>query len=250
MFLGLGALTAAVPAYAGGVEPDWLRIRHLALPANPRLAGRRIRWVHLTDIHYKGDRDRLDRAVDAINGLAPDFACFTGDLIEEAEHLDAALEGIRRLACPVYGVPGNHDHWAEIDFNPCREAFARTGGAWLMDEWRDLVEAPVRILGLDNLFSPIRPDPERFNLVLMHYPAWARELPYRGDLLLAGHSHGGQVRLPGIGALIEPQGVAGYDLGWFDTQAGPLYVNPGLGTFYLDVRLNCRPEVTVFESGG
>jgi len=50
----------------------------------------------------------------------------------------------------------------------------------------------------------------------------------------------------GIGPLIVPEETGRYDLGMFETPAGPLYVNPGIGTFYLDVRFNCRPEVTLF----
>jgi predicted MPP superfamily phosphohydrolase len=65
--------------------------------------------------------------------------------------------------------------------------------------------------------------------------------------MLAGHSHGGQVRLPFYGALVIPFGVDDYELGRFDTPAGPLYVGAGIGTFYLDVRFNCRPELTLIE---
>lgn len=247
-FLGLGLLVASLPAYTVGVEPDWIRIRHLTLPPHPRLAGRRLRWVHFTDVHHKGDRARLDRAMDLIRELTPDFVCFTGDLIEESAHLDDALDALKRLPCPVYGIPGNHDHWASADFSRCRRACSETGGAWLMDEVVDFPNVPLRLIGLDHQYSPPRPDPDRFNLVLMHYPIWARDLPYRADLLLAGHSHGGQVRIPGFGPLVVPEETGEYDLGWFNTPSGPLYVNPGLGTFYLDIRLNCRPELTVFET--
>ena len=67
------------------------------------------------------------------------------------------------------------------------------------------------------------------------------------DLILAGHSHGGQVRLPVFGPLLVPFGVEGYDAGLYDTPAGPLYVNVGIGTFMLPVRFWCRPELAVIE---
>jgi uncharacterized protein len=80
----------------------------------------------------------------------------------------------------------------------------------------------------------------------MHYPGMANELKGRRfDLILAGHSHGGQVRLPFVGALILPHGVGPYDFGYYDTPAGPLYVNAGIGTYRIPVRWNCRPEITV-----
>jgi len=67
------------------------------------------------------------------------------------------------------------------------------------------------------------------------------------SLVLAGHSHGGQVRLPFYGPLIVPFGVGRYDLGWFQTAASPLYDNAGIGYFHLNVRFNCRPEITGFD---
>ena len=83
-------------------------------------------------------------------------------------------------------------------------------------------------------------------VLLMHYPAMANALHNRRfDLILAGHSHGGQVRLPLLGALIVPHGVGPYDLGYYDTPGGPLYVNAGIGTYRIPVRWNCRPEITI-----
>ena len=91
--------------------------------------------------------------------------------------------------------------------------------------------------------------PEAKNILLTHYPADVKNLGDRKfDLMLAGHSHGGQVRLPFYGPLILPSHVDEYDLGFYQTPAGPLNVNPGIG--YIgdyDIRFNCRPEITVIE---
>ena len=86
------------------------------------------------------------------------------------------------------------------------------------------------------------------NILLLHYPLLAERLvPERYDLILAGHSHGGQVRLPFYGALIVPYWVGKYEMGLFHLPSGPLYVNPGIGWLETPVRFNCRPEITVFE---
>ena len=86
------------------------------------------------------------------------------------------------------------------------------------------------------------------NVLMIHYPYWVDQVAgLRFDLILAGHSHGGQVRLPLIGAIMVPGGVGQYDMGLFQTPSGPLYVNAGIGYFYVNVRFNCRPEITVFE---
>jgi uncharacterized protein len=186
-----------------------------------------------------------------INALSPDFVCFTGDLIEEAEHLAEALEILAALKSPVYGVPGNHDYWSKAAFTGIAKCFARTGGAWLLDQQQVTQDGKFSIIGATCLGSkrpPIRANPATRNIFLMHYPAWVKHLGgQRFDLMLAGHSHGGQVRIPFYGAVIVPFGVKPYVMGLFETAAGPLYVNPGIGWFPVPIRFNCRPEITVFE---
>ena len=83
-------------------------------------------------------------------------------------------------------------------------------------------------------------------ILLIHYPTQADRLDGRRyDLILAGHSHGGQVRLPFYGAPVLPYGVGRYQLGRYESLGGPLYVNAGIGTYMFPVRFNCRPEITV-----
>ena len=82
-------------------------------------------------------------------------------------------------------------------------------------------------------------------VLLMHYPQMANGLGRRFDLILAGHSHGGQIRLPLVGAIILPKGVRPYEHGFYETPGGPLYVNAGIGTYRIPFRWNCRPELTL-----
>jgi predicted MPP superfamily phosphohydrolase len=91
-------------------------------------------------------------------------------------------------------------------------------------------------------------NPGMKNILLVHYPAWVKRLEgQKFDLILAGHSHGGQVRIPFYGPIIVPYAVDEYDLGLFQTKAGPLYVTSGIGWFPVPIRFNCRPEITVME---
>ncbi len=245
-FIGLAAGSATVLATdAFCIEPSLIKTRFVSLaqgePTTHRL-------VQFSDTHHKGDRAYLASAVEQINGLSPDFVCFTGDLIEHNEHLPEALDIIKGIDAPVYGVPGNHDYISHADFRVINQAFATTGGRWLLNE-------KVSIGGKINLMGAVcdnakfcQPIAGMKNIVLMHYPEFVDKLADKKfDLMLAGHSHGGQIRLPVFGAVILPKGVGKYDLGMFHTQAGPLYVNPGLGCLYVDIRFNCRPEITVFE---
>jgi predicted MPP superfamily phosphohydrolase len=242
------AAPVAVFADARWLEPTWLKTRHL----RPGGDKPRHRFVHFTDLHHKGDRAYLQTVVRQINALAPDFACFTGDLIEQAKYLAETLEILSGIRVPLFGVPGNHDYWSRISFVPVRQCFTATGGAWLMDEQRTLSGGELNLIGLACRRRPQARIPlasGRKNLLLMHYPAWINQLGgQQFDLLLAGHSHGGQVRIPFYGSVIVPYGVDQYDQGLFQTPCGPLYVNPGIG-YIADYhfRFNCRPEITVIE---
>ena len=172
-------------------------------------------------------------------------------MIEETRYLNEALEILAGIKSPLYGVPGNHDYWSKAPFEPIARSFETSGGAWLLDESRVTSDGKFTILGARCLSSrqpPIRPEPATRNIFLMHYPLWVEKFgSTKFDLLLAGHSHGGQVRIPLYGAIFVPFGVGKYVMGMFHTAAGPLYVNPGIGWFPVPIRFNCRPEITIFE---
>ena len=158
------------------------------------------------------------------------------------------LSGIKS---PLYGVPGNHDYWSRAPFEPIRKCFAATGGGWLVNESRVVAGGKINLIGVAQTgpnHPPPAAGPGMKNILLMHYPAWAKKFEGRRfDLLLAGHSHGGQVRIPFYGPIMLPFNVDEYSMGLYQTAAGPLYVNPGIGWFPVPVRFNCRPEITLIE---
>ena len=242
----MGAVGApiAVAAEAIGIEPSWLKVERIRLSESPRH-----RFIHITDIHHRGDADYLGKVVRAINAQKPDFVCFTGDLVEESDFAAEALTILCGVNAPLYGIPGNHDYWSDMDFDAAKEAFAKTGGCWLMDEEVTIRGGAVRLLGMaGSAAGNFSAKAGVKNILLSHYPNGVDLFQgTKFDLILAGHSHGGQVRLPWYGALIVPFGVGEYQLGMYRTHAGPLYVNPGIGYFYMNVRFCCRPEITVFE---
>lgn len=242
-FLGLSAL--AVPAALGAdgrVESTSLRVTELKLNG----AGN-CRFVHFSDFHHKGDVRYAAEVVRRINELKPEFVCFTGDLVEEARFASEALGFIQQIRAPVYGAPGNHDFLCGVSFLEYEAAFAAAGGAWLADRSRVLPKHDLEVVGMgEGGVHVFKPPHASKRVLLMHYPEIAYGMRnQRFDLILAGHSHGGQVRLPFLGALIVPNGVGPYDHGYYDTPGGPLYVNAGIGTYLIPVRVNCRPEITV-----
>jgi hypothetical protein len=247
-FLLLAALASPAVVYgdAKWLEPHWVKVRSIKLTRETPSH----RIVHITDIHHKGDRTYLESVVRKVNALSPDAVCFTGDLIEHHRFVPEALTILKGIKSPIYGVPGNHDYWGGANFSHIRTAFNCTGGAWLMDSQAITADGKIQIIGatcLSGTPHAVIPKPGMKNIFLLHYPLLAEKLKNTYDLLLAGHSHGGQVRIPFYGALILPYWVGRYDLGMFHVPAGPLYVNPGIGWLGTPTRFNCRPEITAFE---
>ena len=238
------AVAGAAGTHAAAIEPTRLRTTNLALNPTGKL-----RLVQFTDFHYKGDAGYAAEVIAAINALEPQLVCFTGDLVEDKHFAPGALEFVRQINAPVYGSPGNHDYWCGADFELYEEAFAATGGGWLVDRSVVIAEHDLEIVGMAKKgIHALKPPQATRRILLLHYPEMADRLQGPTyDLILAGHSHGGQVRLPFYGAPMLPYGVGRYDMGYFESKGGPLYVNVGIGTYHLPIRFNCRPELTLVK---
>lgn len=237
-----------MPAACAGdaflLEPEWIKVRRVSLAERPT-----VRIAHITDTHFRGDVEYLGRAVQLLNRLEPDIVCFTGDLIEDAAHLPDALRVLGAIDVPLFGVPGNWDYRHGSHFETIAQSFESTGGAWLANRSVHVRPLGLTLTGIDDESGfPDGAPAEEKHVLLTHFPAVAGGMTGRWfDLMLAGHSHGGQCRVPLFGAVILPKHVGRYQRGLYHTPAGPLYVNPGLGTWLFPVRFACRPEITLFE---
>ncbi|HEY2125064.1 MAG TPA: metallophosphoesterase [Chthoniobacterales bacterium] len=236
------ALPAAVIIDTRLVEPTNLRVAYF--PANTDGA---LRFIHFSDFHHKGNAAYAEKVITTINNLEADFVCFTGDLIEEIKHLDEALHFIGQIKKPVYGCPGNHDYNCRAPFAEYERVFAATGGRWLVGQTVVLPEHDLELTGMSLEGVPMaQPRTVARRFLLTHYPKSIDHLDgHHYDWIMAGHSHGWQIRIPGYGPIALPYGVGPYDLGFFLTDKGPMYVNAGIGTYRIPWRFNCRPEITV-----
>ena len=237
----LVVLAALCLAYARYVEPTWLRVRRITLSAVPT-----VRVIHVSDIHFSGDTQYLEKVVATINAASADLVCFTGDLVEEEAFLDGALRILAKVNKPLYGVPGNHDRWAIRSFERVHRAFEETGGAWVSERVLVLPSNRVAFVTLAGRLDPTPPGCKR--ILLEHYPAavvTTRDV--RFDLALAGHTHGRQIRIRALQRFVLPYALDPRDRGLFETPCGPLHVSPGIGTYSLKMRFRCRPEVTLIE---
>ncbi len=207
----------------------------------------------LTDIHRSSTVSRalVDRAVESMLSLRPDLVVLGGDYVSFAErtYVDSVAESLARLRAPhgVFAVLGNHD---DDRFVPA--ALTRAGIQVLKDDRTrltvsgqalDLVGVRYWTRRLDEI-APLVDRTQPARLLLAHDPRRLREAVALGfPLVLAGHTHGGQVVLPGLGAVAARKFPAASGL--VSQDGTQLFVSRGVGTVYLPVRYRCPPEVVL-----
>jgi predicted MPP superfamily phosphohydrolase len=229
---------------------------------HPLLAGRRA--VHITDLHLDRYLPRHDRILQVIADLSPDWVFVTGDLLTVPEglpHLFRFLSRLRECA-PVYLTLGNHDHYSGVPLARYRQYADQHDLDLLMNEARVVRVASgtrageLAIVGLDDP-SLHRADvscipahtKDRFTVLLAHAPNILDllEPAHAVDVILCGHSHGGQWRIRHVPPLWLPYGCRGRASGHYSHNGHQLYVNRGLGWSLLPVRWNCPPEIVLIE---
>jgi uncharacterized protein len=274
---GLPLLAAAYGATAGRRR---MRVVTVEVPITglpPGLDGLRI--VHLSDLHI-GDfmpRAAIRRAVDLVNTVRPDLVVLTGDLItSERDPLEDCVAELSRLQAPlgVWGCHGNHERWSGVEAR-AQALFARDGMHLLRHQCAELSwrGGAINLIGVDDQRarepSSMLRGVERLvrrdipNILLSHNPdTFPRAAALGIELSLAGHTHGGQLRFalggyqwspaslvtPFVAGLYRlPLGSEGRGDGVMShpRKSAFLYVNRGLGTFGLPVRLGVPPEITV-----
>lgn len=290
--LGAGATAAAACiAYGSLIERRWYRLRRLVLPRTLRSAGR-LTILHISDIHLIPGQDHRIRFLHSLADEDHDLVVVTGDLLgaEHAEDLTvAALAPLTSRDRPGLVVLGSNDlfgpvaksptayftkperriHGVPLETDQLIDGLAHAGYRTLSNEAFTLETASGRVGvgGIDDphlpttvlpdpaAVTPPRDEPVLCNLGLVHAPYTAAldVLVEAGhDLLLSGHTHGGQVRFPPIGAVVgncdlpldQIRGASRYRGRW-------LHVSPGLGhSRYAPFRFACRPEATLLELTG
>jgi predicted MPP superfamily phosphohydrolase len=256
---------AAAAALAGTALPAPARTAERAHPEQPVFtlpdldpAHDGLRIAQLSDFHV-GERTRPETIRDAIaraNAFEPDLVVLTGDyLCRNRSGIGLMREILGGLAAPTVAVLGNHDHW--VDARGAARSLTALGYAVLRNQNTTLTlrGAPFTIIGIDDLLSGQARPREALagaasgsRLVLAHGPKTADQLRRLGQplLCLSGHTHGGQINIPGLTSLMlralahEP-----YDRGLFRLGAVQLYVNRGIGNSALRIRVNSDPEVTL-----
>lgn len=256
---GLSAIDALL------IEPRWLEFVQVEIPIRnlpSDFDGYRI--AHLSDVHYlRGvDKDFVHQAISLANGFRPDLFAITGDFCDHAA--TATVPNLKGLFDPYQArdgfvaVLGNHDHW--LDAEGVRRELTKNTPVRLIENESRLIErgnGAILIAGIGDLWEgKIDPqkafwgrDPSIPRIMLQHNPDFAEEMrrfhPTTWcDLQLAGHTHGGQVRIPFGPAPVVPSRYGNkFRSGLVRGRSHLVYVNRGL-TSLRRPRFFCRPEVT------
>ena len=274
--------------YASIIERNWFALRRFEIPVLPPEA-EPIRVLHVSDVHLTPGRHRLLSWIRSLDALAPDLVVNTGDSIAHAEAVQPLLDALGPLLDrPGVFVYGSNDIWAPIPHNPFRYfqgpskrrrdvpelPWAELGSGLAAAGWLDMNNARGRIKAgnldievggvhdshikrdrYEEIAGPTDPSAD-LRLGVMHSPEPRIMDQFAADgydLLLAGHTHGGQVCVPVVGALVTNCGIdrdrasglsrhpqqGDQDRPW-------LHVSAGLGTSpWAPVRFSCRPEASL-----
>ncbi len=255
--------TTLAPLWFGCREPHWFEVTHTPIHMS-RIQPRRL--LHISDIHISDGMGAADLEPGFRAGLAtrPDLICLTGDFVSYTSGFDqTGLRHLLRLAAdtaPTYAVLGNHDGGAWLarergslptDF--MRKILSTSGVRVLHNE--SAIEQGLTLVGLGDYWSG-EFDPERAfqnavpsspTIVLCHNPDGKKHLQkHFWNLMLSGHTHGGQARIPGLTPLWSPVHDKRFIAGRYDWQGRQLFITRGLGSPH-HVRAFCRPEVSILN---
>jgi hypothetical protein len=259
--LALVALALALRAF--WIEPAQLVVTR----ASTTWRGPTLKVALLSDLHIGAPHvgiEKLRRVVEMVNAESPDVVLLAGDFVTRGVlggrlvEPEPIAQELKHLRAPlgVVSVLGNHDWWYDGDRvirafraagirvleNDAARVESAAGPLWfagLSDEWtqHDDWEAMLRNVSDE---APL--------IALTHNPDVFLSMPPRVDLLLAGHTHGGQVRFPLIGAPIVPSRYGQrFARGWIEESGRSMYVTSGIGTSILPVRFGVPPEIVILD---
>lgn len=263
------ALLLLLAVWSVGIEPRWVAARRIEHRL-PGWQGPPLKVAVASDWHISNQpfwrvmtRERAARIVDAINAAQPDVVLLPGDFVSgvgdpgargepDGEEI-AAILGRLRAPLGVYAVLGNHDWWAGQV--PRFRAALEQRGIRVLENTARPIDAGLWVAGVGDVMTGhsrpaaalARVPPQAHALVLMHDPGSLVEMPPVRGLAVAGHTHGGQVALPFLGAVLTPPRLPrSWSYGWVDHGGVQAWVTSGLGVSILPVRFWRRPEWVLF----
>lgn len=217
--------------------------------------------AHLTDTHLHAIGPLEEQVLAAVQARAPAIVVLTGDMFSSRQALPVLTEFCRALRAPgrhVLAIRGNHEVWSRVAVATLRHLYRHAGVQLLVNEHLVLNPA-LTIVGTGDSVTQhydlraavrgMRTSPVRIHL--SHAPEvfdWQGGPPLSFTLCLAGHTHGGQIRLPFLPPYVPEGAGPRFVAGWYaQTRQGPAYISRGIGTTGIPLRLNCPPELPFFR---
>ena len=254
--------------YAMFIEPDLLRVIHYDFP-HSKIQAQPIKVVQFSDTHI-GDFftiEELQKVVDKINEQEADLVLFTGDLMDDASVYQGSIEEIGTVLSNIQSKFGNYAVFGNRDYGGGAERFyeelMESAGFHVLLNNHETINVngtTISLFGADdarigyyNAKQTMQGiEEENFNLLLVHEPDLVDDfIDYPVDLVVAGHSHGGQVYIPFVGPLLTTTLAEKYVRGLYDINENlSLYVNTGIGNTRVPFRLFNVPQITVFYLTG
>ena len=223
------------------------------------------RIVQISDLHNAKFGKNNQKLVGRIRECEPDMIVLTGDLVDSNHtNVDRAVQFVDEIVkiCPVYYVTGNHEYWLEkSEYDELMDGLIGAGVVILDDQVVEISrgDAKFRLVGLadkslaDGTLEALLSDEKEFTVVLAHEPQYLVRYADTGvDLVLSGHAHGGQFRLPFVGGIVAPdQGfLPEYTAGEYYMDGTEMIVSRGLGNSVIPARLFNYPEIVCVELVG
>jgi len=233
--------------------------------------------AHISDLHYGRtiNENELKKIVERINILKPDVVVLTGDLLDKdtklsEEQINKLIKQLKKIKVTIskFAITGNHDSnnkaWATIikdsnfiNLNDTYELIYNNGIepimiAGLSSNLNNTVHPKDKMQSINDYIDSIKDikneNIPKFKILIMHEPDYIEKINYETyNIILAGHSHNGQVRLPFIGAIVKPVGAKKYYDEYYSLDNTDLYISSGLGTSNLDFRLFNKPSFNFYR---
>ena len=247
--LTVAVIAVALATDAFFIEPYDIEVTHTVL-MSPVQAPLKI--AELTDLHTTKFGRLEQKLVGLLNDEKPDVIVITGDTLGRDSDYRDIRPLLRQLHAPmgVWLVRGN---WERNGIPRNEHGFYASVGVHLLLNEAKPIRDDVWLVGVDDVIVG-NPDiniamkavpPNVYAIALFHEPAYFDQVAGKVPLALAGHTHGGQVRIPLVPVVWLPRGSGGFLEGWFSEQNSRMYVSRGIGTSNLPVRFLCRPELAM-----
>ena len=223
----------------------------------------KIKIIQISDLHFDQLRYFHKSIAKKINAIKPDLIFITGDTVDKTEKIKPLNEFLQLIDYSIkkYAITGNWEYWGKVNLTKLKNIYSQNNCELLINENRtiSIKNREISIIGIDDLVGGNADfgkavenlKQTKTNIVLSHCPEH-RDLisKQKGnlniDLVLSGHTHGGQITFLGI-IPFKPKGSGKYLKGWYKESEPKMYISKGIGTSILPIRFGARAEMVEME---